>query len=141
MTTFKKILLYAGMVVSFIVLVVCTAGVVGTWYLNTPLTEAVLGVVLPVTDAMQLAEDVTGETGIVLETVSTGLDEAQQQIEAISEEVVDTKVAVEAISALVGEDIQPQVDEVKANIKAIYNTLGHHARGHLGVQRHSVHRP
>ena len=66
----------------------------------------------------------TGETGIVLETVSTGLDEAQQHIEAIGEEVVDTKVAVEAISTLVGENIQPQVDEVEANIKAIYDALG-----------------
>ena len=38
--------------------------------------------------------------------------------------MVDADIAVEAISALVGEDIQPKVNEVSSNIKAIYDTLG-----------------
>ncbi len=112
------------MVISVIVLVVCVAGLIGTWYYNTPVTQAILDVVVPVTDALQLAEEVTSETGAVLETVSVGLDGAQQQIEAIGEEVVDADIAVEAISTLVGEDIQPKVDEVKSSIKTIYDTLG-----------------
>ena len=67
MRMFKRILLYAAIVISIVVMVVCIAGMIGAWYYNTPATDAVLGIVDPVTEAVQVAETVTDEAGMALQ--------------------------------------------------------------------------
>ena len=61
MSVFKRILMYAAMVISIIVMVICIAGIIGAWYYNTPATDAVLDIVVPATEAVQVAEKVTNE--------------------------------------------------------------------------------
>ena len=124
MSTFKKVLFYAGMVISVIVLILCVAGIIGSWVYNGPITEAILEIVVPITDVVDTAETVSGETGTVLEEVTAGLQEAQTQVQAIGDEAIDTNIVVEAVSALVGEDIEPKLDEVRENARSIYDTLG-----------------
>lgn len=124
MSTFKRILLYAGMVISVIVLVLCAAGIIGAWVYNEPITETILEIVVPLTDALDIAEKVSGETGAVLQEVSTGLQEAQTQVEALGEDVNEANIAVEAVSTIVGEDIQPKLDEAGEKVRSIHDTLG-----------------
>ena len=120
----KRILLYAAIVISIIVMVVCVAGIIGAWYYNTPATDAVLGVVEPVTEAVQVAEKVTDEAGRALQEISTKVVEAEQAASDIVDEVAEADIAVEALSRIFDTDIQSGVETVKGNLLAVYNTLG-----------------
>ncbi|MCP4198365.1 MAG: hypothetical protein GY762_14540 [Proteobacteria bacterium] len=123
MSTFKRVLLYAGMVISIVMLVLAAAALIGTWVVNTPATEKVLGIVVPITETLQGVERLSSETGVALDGISAGFVQAEQRVEEIGDEVNEANVAVEAISALVGEDITPKLDATREGVRSIYDTL------------------
>lgn len=123
MSTSKKILLYVGMILAVVTLVLAAAGIIGAWYYNTPVTETVLSILVPVTNTLQRVETIAGETVTALEDVSTGLVEAQRRVEEIGADVNEANLAVEAISTLVGEDIRPKIDQIRKSYRSVYDTL------------------
>lgn len=124
MRIFKRILMYAAMVISIIVMVICIAGIIGAWYYNTPVTDTVLGIVVPATEAVQVAEKVTNEAGRGLQDVSSRVAEAQQALSDIIDEVVEANIAVEALSRIFDTDIRSEVETLRGNVRAVYDTLG-----------------
>ncbi|MEA3334830.1 MAG: hypothetical protein U9R25_02905 [Chloroflexota bacterium] len=123
MSTSKRILLYAAIVLSVIALLISVAGIIAVWYYNTPVTESILSLLVPATDAMARVEQRTGETGMTLTDVSAGLQTAGQQVQDLGEEVLATDIALELISRKVGEDIRPKIQETAVNVESVYDTV------------------
>jgi methyl-accepting chemotaxis protein len=123
MSTFKRILLYAGMVISVIMLLLGLAGVIGTWYVNTPVTETILAVLAPINAALLRVEGISAETVAALTQVSDALEAADQRVQDLGSTVTETNILVAAVSEIVGEDVQPKIDEAGDNIRAVYDTL------------------
>jgi methyl-accepting chemotaxis protein len=112
------------MVISIIMLVLCVAGIIAAWAYNTPLTETLLGFVVPATNIAQRVETVASETGGTLDDVSALLGDAEAKVAEIGGEVLDTEIVVEAISAILGEDVRPLLEEAVASFRAVYDLIG-----------------
>lgn len=124
MSTFKRILLYVGLVISIIMLVLGLAGIIGIWAVNTPATETILEMLAPINTALQRVESISHETVIALTEVSAALDSAEKRVQETGSELTESNIALDAISKIVGEDIQPKIDKAGDNIRAVYDTLG-----------------
>jgi len=120
---FKRILLYAAMVISVLFLLLSLAGIIGGWALNKPATEAALTVLTSFDNALQRIEEASAKTGAALSEISTALDDADQQIQEAGEELADTNLLLEVISLLIGEDIEPNTDQAGESIRSIYDTV------------------
>ena len=124
MSTFKRILLYAAMVISVIMLLLGLAGVIGAWTVNTPVTETILAVLAPINAALGRVESISAETVAALTQVSDSLEAADQRVQDLGSTATETNIIVTAVSEIVGEDVQPKIEEAGANIRAVYDTLG-----------------
>lgn len=124
MSTFKRILLYAAMVISILVLVLSVAGIIGAWAYNTPATEAILDILVPVTNALQRSEELVNTTGQSLTRVSTALDTAGSRVQEIGDDVAEKEIVLEAASLIVGEDVRPALQEASDSIRSVYDTVG-----------------
>ena len=123
MSIFKRILSYAGMVISVIMLLLGLAGVIGAWTINTPVTETILAVLAPINAALQRVEGISAETVAALTQVSDSLEAADQRVQDMGSQVTETNILVAAVSEIIGEDVQPKIEEAGDNIRAVYDTL------------------
>jgi methyl-accepting chemotaxis protein len=124
MSVFKRILLYAGMVISVIMLLIGLAGVIGTWSLNTPVTETILEVLSPINTTLQRVESISHEVVAALTEVSAALDTADQRVQDKGGEITESSIVLEIVSEILGEDVQPKIDEAADSIRGVYDTLG-----------------
>ena len=123
MSIFKRVLLYAGMVISIIVLLLCLAGIIGTWAINKPATETVLRVLAPINTAVERVERLSSRTTTTLTEVSAALDRADVRVQEIGGEITETSFVLETISAFLGEDVRPKIASAGDSIRGVYDTL------------------
>ncbi|MGD8488093.1 MAG: hypothetical protein PVJ23_01155 [Anaerolineae bacterium] len=123
MSILKRILLYTGMVISMIVLLLCLAGVIGTWVINKPATETILSALAPINAALERVESLSKGTARTLTETSAALDRANTRVEEMGDGITETRVVLEAISALLGEDVRPKINSARDSIRAVYDTL------------------
>lgn len=121
---FKRILLYAAMVISVIFLLLGLAGIIGVWAINTPATETILAILEPIDLALQRMELASNRAGVALSEASVALEDADQRVQEMGETVAETSLIREAIFRIVDEDVQQKVVETGENIRALYDTLG-----------------
>ena len=121
---FKRILLYAAMVISVIFLLLGLAGIIGVWAVNTPATETILAILEPIDLALQRMELASQRTGAALSETSAALEDADQRVQEMGETVAETSLIREAISRIVDDDVRARVNETRENIRALYDTLG-----------------
>jgi len=120
---FKRILLYAAIVISIIFLLLGLAGIIGGWVINKPVTDTIQAVLISFDTALQRMEEVSVNAGAALSETSAALETADQRVQEAGEELADTNLILEAVSLIVGEDIEPNTDRVRDNFVAIYDTV------------------
>lgn len=120
---FKRILLYAAIVISVLFLLLSLAGIIGGWAINKPVTETIQTVLTSFDAALTRMEEVSVNAGAALSETSTALEDADQRVQEAGEELADTNLVLEVVSRIVGEDIEPNTDRARDNFVAIYDTV------------------
>lgn len=123
MPIFKRILWYAAIVISSLFLLLGLAGIIGGWAINKPLTDTILAVLVSFDEALHRMEEASSKASAALSESSAALEDADQRLQEAGEELADTSILLEVISRLVGEDIQPNMDQTAENIRAVYDTV------------------
>ncbi len=123
MKIFKRILAILAIFISVVFIVACLAGVVFSWSINTPITNALTGALTGVERVLTAAD-----TG--LERVNTRLAEAQSSVDTIEENVEtagetlsQTSIVYEVLDRTVGDELFPKVEAAGDSIVAIRDTV------------------
>jgi hypothetical protein len=123
MEVLKRILGVAAIVISIIFIVVCLAGIVFSWSINAPITNAVTGV-------FSGAEHVLTAADKSLERVNSGLFEAQTSIDTIEENVElagemlsETSIVYEVLVRTVGDGLFPKIAAASDTTIAIRDSV------------------
>jgi len=120
---FKRILLYAAIVISIIFLLLGLAGIIGGWVINKPVTETLQTVLTSFETALTRVEEVSVNAGAALSETSTALGNADQRVQEAGEELADTNLILEVVSLIVGEEIEPNTDRARDSFVSIYDTV------------------
>lgn len=120
---FKRILLYAAIVISILFLLLGLAGIIGGWVINKPVTETIQTVLTSFDTALQRMEEVSINAGAALSETTAALETANQRVQEAGEELADTSLILEAVFLIVGEDIEPNTNRARDNFVAIYDTV------------------
>jgi hypothetical protein len=123
MEIIKRILAIVVIIISAVFIVACLAGVVFSWSINTPMTNALTGALTGVERVLTAAD-----TG--LERVNTRLVEAQSNIDTIEENVEtagetlsETSIVYQVLDRTVGDELFPKVEAAGDSIVAIRDTV------------------
>jgi len=119
----KRILAIIVMFISVVFIVACLAGIVFSWSINTPITNALTGALTGVERVLTVAD-----TG--LERVNTRLAEAQSNVDTIEERVEtagetlsETSVVYQVLDRTVGDELFPKVATAGETIVAVRDSV------------------
>jgi hypothetical protein len=122
MMLWQRILAVTGMVLSVLLIILLVVGIVGTWTLNSTLTDSAVRV-LTGFDA------VLGNTQSALSELDTAVGGARQRLDAFDETVATAAANLEdpILLAAIGDrldlGIAPAVEEVRSTVQSIRETV------------------
>ena len=119
METVKKILAGVVIAVSIIGIAICLAGIYFSWSFNTPVTQAIEGVLTGVERFLMVTDEGLGR-------LNEGLGEAETAVSTIEDAVVDagetineTNIAFEILDATVGDTLFPKIENMAGTAVSI----------------------
>ena len=119
MDVVKKILAGIVIAISIIGVAICLAGIYFSWSFNTPVTEAIEGVLTGVEKFLMVTDEGLGR-------IHEGLGEADTAVNTIEGAVVDagetineTNIAFEILDATVGDTLFPKIENMAATAVSI----------------------
>jgi hypothetical protein len=114
MTTWNKIgraLAIVVIVISILSILVAAVGIIGVWRTNGPLTDALVELASLAQRGLEAATSALDAVDPLLTELQRGLQEVQKGTEELKAGIQDSTPIVAALSAVVGEDITPKVEE------------------------------
>lgn len=120
MAIIKQIFAWLGLVLGAVGIVLCLAVIIGTWWINTPMTEGLLRVFPPIEDALAFGSEVSTDLNEFVVNVQTQLEETPEEedvAEAIQDQTQEANtyvnVAIGALNAV--EQVAQALAEGGAN--------------------------
>jgi methyl-accepting chemotaxis protein len=123
MNWFKRGLALLVMAISGVVLVAAAAGIVEVWMINTPLTEGILGVFVPIDRGLDRVTDVTTNVDSRLEDARTQLSEVEEVIDQASQELIEMDLLQVTLERALGDELEATVADIRQTVEGIRQTL------------------
>ena len=103
---FKRILAVVVMVISVIVLIASIAGIIGVWAVNTPLTESLLDVFVPIDRAYVRFEEGLEKVDTRLSETREKLSDIEAKIQTLGDTVTENTIVLDAIEERFDIDLE-----------------------------------
>lgn len=123
MNWFKRGLALLVMVISAVVLVVAAAGIIGVWSINTPLTEGILRVFVPIDRGLDRVTQVTTNVDSRLEDARAQLSEVEDVIDQASQELIEMDLLQATLERILGDELEPAVADIRETVEGVRQTL------------------
>ena len=123
MNWFKRGLALLVMAISGVVLVVALAGIIGVWSVNTPLTESILRVFVPIDRGLDRVAEVTTNVDNRLENARTQLSEVEDVIDQASQGLIEMDLLQVTLERILGDELEPVVADIRQTVEGIRQTL------------------
>ena len=123
MNWFKRGLALLVMAISGVVLVVAVAGVIGAWMINTPMTESILRVFVPIDRGLARVTDVTTGVDGRLENARVQLSEVEEVLDQASQELIEMDVLQITLERTLGDELESTVADIRQTVEGIRQTL------------------
>lgn len=123
MEVLKRILGIAIIVISVIFIVACLAGVFFSWSINTPVTNAITGVLTGVERVLMAADKSLERVNSGLFEAQTNIDTIEENVELVGETLSETSFVYQVLDRTVGDELFPKIAAASNTIMAIRDSL------------------
>lgn len=123
METVKKV--FAGLVVaiSVIGIAVCLVGIIYSWSLNTPVTEAIERALTGVERFLTLTDDGLSRVQVGLGEADTAVTTVEDAVVQAGETINQTNIVFEIVDRTVGDTLFPKIERVAGTTAAITDSV------------------
>jgi len=113
MSTFKKILAYVLIAISILGILVCTFGVIGSWIINTRLTNSVLNLLSGAQVALSRVENSLTSASTQLNTANSAIATVRESATQLGDRFESNSPVLNKISTLLKDEVGPTVQKVR----------------------------
>jgi len=123
MKIIKRILGIVSIIISVIFIVACLAGVFFSWSINTPMTNAVSGVLTGVERVLTAANNSLERVNTQLYEAQTNIETIEANVEKAGEMLSETSIVYEVLDRTVGDELFPKIAATSDTIIAIRDSV------------------
>ena len=123
MEILKRILGIVIIFLSVFFIVACLAGVFFSWSINTPITNAVTGILNGVERVLTAADNTLGRVNTQLSEAQTNIDTIEENVEMAGEMISETSIIFEVLDRTVGDDLFPKIAAASDSIVAVRDSI------------------
>lgn len=113
MRTFKRVLAYALIVISILGILVCTFGVIGSWIVNTRLTNGVLNLLTGAEVALSKVENTLSLAGTQLNTANTAIATVRDSASQLGNNFQNNSPVLDKIVSTLKDEVGPTIQKVQ----------------------------
>jgi peptidoglycan hydrolase CwlO-like protein len=119
----KLILAIVAIIISAVFIVACLAGVVFSWSVNTPTTNAITGALTGVERVLTAADNGLERVNTRLAEAQTNVDTIEERVETAGETLSETSVVYQVLDRTVGDELFPKVAAAGETIVTIRDSV------------------
>jgi hypothetical protein len=123
MSTFNRIAAWIIIVISIIGILVCLAGVVGSWAVNARLTDGILRLLSVVQAQLTSVEGALTRAGDQLQTASAALQTVQEAGSKLGNSIEENTPLLDLISSTLDENLVPSVESVRELFRPVWDSV------------------
>jgi chromosome segregation ATPase len=123
METVRRIIAIVVVVISVISVVGCLAGVVFSWSINAPITNAFTGVLTGVERVLTAADTGLERVNLKLAEAQSNVDTIEENVEAAGDTLSETSIAYEVLDRTVGDELFPKIAAASDTLVAIRDSV------------------
>lgn len=123
MEVFKRILAIIAIVISVVFIVASLAGVLFSWSINTPLTNAITGALTGVERVLTVADTGLERVNTRLAEAQTNVDTIEESVETAGETLSETSLVYQVLDRTVGDELFPKVAAAGETIVTIRDSV------------------
>lgn len=119
----KRIFGVVMMALSVIGIIICLAFIVGAWAINTPTTEAVVGLLTASEQTVEVVDNALERADLALSNVQSGIDDIEQRAEAARDRLAEVNVVGTVVSNTLDIQIAPAIATLQETVLAVQDTV------------------
>lgn len=123
MEVFRRILGIVVISISVIFIAACLAGVFFSWSINTPMTNAITGVLTGVERVLVVADNSLTLVTSELSEAQTNIDTIEEKVGLAGETLSETSVVYEVLDRTVGDELFPKIASARDTILFIRDSI------------------
>ncbi len=123
MDLLKRILAIAVIVISVVGILICTGAIIGSWAINTPITNAITQTLTGVERVLTTAETTLGHLDDRLGDIEADVVAFENEVFNASDTIIAEGVIPLVIQNTVGDKIAPKIESARATTGAIVNSV------------------
>ena len=113
MSTFKKILAYILIAISIVGLLVCTFGVIGSWIINTRLTNGILNLLTGTQVALSRVENTLNLASTQLNAANSTIATVRDSASQLGDRFESNSPILDKITNLLKDEVGPTIQKVR----------------------------
>jgi hypothetical protein len=119
----KRIVGVVLMALSVIGIIICLAFIVGAWAINTPTTEAVVGLLAAGEQTVEVVDNALERADLALSNVQAGVDDIEQRAEAARDRLAEVNIVGTVVSNTLDIQIAPAIATLEETVLAVQDTV------------------
>lgn len=123
MNTLKRIGHFLLLVIAVLVIVLCAAGIYGTWYANRTITDVTLKVFSTVDTGVAVVENGVSQVDEMVQNGRTEVQQAETTITGVGANLQANSPVLTALSSRLETRLAPTVSKVQAALAPVHNAL------------------
>lgn len=123
MEVLKRILGIASIIISVIFIIACLAGIFFSWYINTPITNAITGILNGVEKVLVVSESSLERVNSELSVAQTNIDTIEENVETAGDMLSETNIVYELLDRTVGEELFPKIAAASDTLMSIRDSV------------------
>lgn len=123
MALLKRILGIASIVLSVVFIAACLAGIFLSWSINTPITNAVTGVLTGFERVLTAVDNSLERVNSQLSEAQTNIDTIEENVEAAGEILSETSIVYEILDRTVGDELFPRITSASDTIMTVRDSV------------------
>jgi uncharacterized phage infection (PIP) family protein YhgE len=123
MKLWKRVLAATVMVFSVLLIIVLVAGIVGSWIVNSSLTDGIVQVSTGIDTALANTDNALSRLDTAVSSARQRVDLFDETVAAAGENLAENPVFLTAIAERLDLGIAPAVDEVRGTVQTIRETI------------------
>lgn len=123
MEVLKRILGIVSIIISVILIIACLAGVFFSWSINTPITNAITGVLTGFERVLTVADNSIERVNTKLFEAQTNIDTIEENVETAGEMLSENSIVYEVLDRTVGDELFPKIAAASDTVIAIRDSV------------------
>lgn len=123
MVLVKRILAIIIFIFSAVFIISCLVGVVFSWSINTPITNAIMNALTGVESILTVTENGLERVSNRLAEAQTNVDEIEENVEAAGDTLSEASIVYEIVERTVGDELFPKIETAAETIVNVRDSI------------------